>query len=117
MVLELVTEFLHDTDGGHRGGVKRAEGAAEHVFGELSDQIDVFGAAQAGVETLEHFVEPASAFAAGNAPAAGFVRVKVHDAAGHVYHAGIFVDDYHAAGAEHGAGLGNGVVIHGDVDF
>ncbi len=69
------------------------------------------------METVQHLAQPSGAFAAGDAPAAGFVRVKVHDAAGHVDHAGVFVHDDHAAGAEHRAGFGDGIVIHGNVDF
>src|SRR5215472_1800115 len=118
VIFEFVAEFLHDADGGHRGGVaERAEGAAEHVLGELADQVDVFRAAEAGVEALQHSIEPVRAFAAGDAPAAGFVRVEVHDAARHIHHAGVFVDDDHAARAEHGTGLGDGVVVHGDINF
>src|SRR5262249_27492832 len=118
MVRKLVAEFLHDADGGHRRGItERTEGAAQHVIRKVADQVDILSAAQAGVKSLQHFVEPACSFAARDAPAAGFVRVEVHDAARHIHHAGVFVDDHHAAGPEHGAGLGDGVVIHGNVDF
>src|SRR5713226_3704942 len=118
MLLEFVAPLLHDADGGQRRGVaKRAEGAAQHIFGEVADKVDIFRAPEAGVEAIEHLAQPGGAFTAWNAPAAGFVRVEMHDAAGHVHHAGVFVHHHHAAGAEHRAGFGDGVVIHGNVDL
>src|SRR5262245_32873452 len=118
MVFKLAAEFLHDADGRHRGGVaERAEGAAQHVLRELAHHVDVFGTAEARVEALQHFAQPNGSFAAGNAPAAGFVRVEVHDAARHVYHAGVFVHHHHAARAEHAASFGNRVVVHRQIDF
>src|SRR5260221_1692886 len=41
----------------------------------------------------------------------------MHDAAGHVHHAGVFVHDHHAAGAHHAANLGDRVVVHCHVDL
>src|SRR6266404_7452859 len=101
MLLKFVAPFLHDADGGQSGGVaKRAEGAAQHIFSEVADQIDIFRASKASVEALEHLAQPCCAFAAGDAPAAGFVRVEMHDAARHVDHASVFVHHNHAAGAK-----------------
>ena len=118
MILKLVPPLLHDADRGQRRGVaERAERAPEHVLRKLVDQRDVFLAAAALVEAVEHLAQPRGAFAAGNAPAAGFVRVEMHDAARDVHHAGVFVHDHRAARAEHRADLGHRIVIHGDVDF
>src|SRR6266849_3196283 len=118
MLLEFVAPLLYDADGGQRGSVtERAEGAAQHVFGELADEVDIFGAPEAGMEAIEHLAQPTGAFAAGDAPAAGLVRVEMHDAPRHVHHAGVFVHDHHAAGPEHGAGFGDGIVVHGKVDL
>src|ERR1700733_6592193 len=118
MIFELVAPFLDDADRGQRGGVaERAEGAPEHVFRQLVDQRNVFLSAGTCVEAVEHFLEPRRAFAAGDAPAAGFVRIEMHDAAGNVHHAGIFIHDHGAARAEHRADLGDRVEVHGDVDL
>src|ERR1700726_721697 len=80
MLFEFVSPFLHDTDCRHGGGVsQRAKRFAEHVFRQFANHRNVFGPRAAGVETIEHFAQPARAFPAGNTPAAGLVRVKVHD--------------------------------------
>ena len=42
MLLEFVAPLLHDADRGQRGGIaKRAEGAAQHIFSEVANQIDI----------------------------------------------------------------------------
>src|SRR6266436_1153077 len=118
MVFKFAAEFLHDTDSGHGGSItERAERAAEHVLRKFCDQVDILAAAQASVKTFQHLAQPGSAFTARNAPAARFVRVKMHDAARHVHHAGVFVHDHHAAGAHHAAGFGDRIVVHGQIDF
>ncbi len=118
MIFKFVAPFLHDADGRQRRGIaERAESAPEHIFRKLVNQRNIFRAAAALVEAVEHFAQPGGAFAAGNAPAAGFVRVKMHDAARQIHHAGIFVNDHRAAGAEHRADLGDRIVIHADVNF
>src|SRR5579859_2531141 len=118
MIFEFVPPLLHDADGRQCGGIaERAESAAQHVLGKFADHVDVFGAAKPGMEALEHFAEPGGSFAARDAPAAGFMRVKMHDPARHIDHAGVFIHHDHAAGAEHRAGFGDGVVIHGQINF
>src|SRR5207248_1390216 len=81
------------------------------------DQIDIFTPAQASVKTLQHFTQPGGSFAAGNTPAARFVRIEMHDAPRHIHHAGVFVHHHHAAGTHHAASFGDAVVIHGKIDF
>src|SRR6516225_6392235 len=118
MIFKLVAKLFHDADGGHGCGVaERTKCAAQHVRGKIADKADVFRPAVARVKTVQSLLQPGGSFAAGNAPAAGFMGVEVHDAASHVHHASIFVDDHHAAGTEHRAGLSDGVVVHGDIDF
>src|ERR1700684_4583274 len=76
MVLKFVPPLLHDADGWQRRGVaQRAESTPQHILGQLVDQRDVFFAAQAFMEAVEHLFQPGGAFAAGNAPAAGLVSV------------------------------------------
>src|SRR6266478_9342930 len=55
MLLEFVAPLLHDADGGQRRGVaERAEGAAQHIFGEVADEVDVFRTPETSVKTIEH---------------------------------------------------------------
>src|ERR1700722_7274237 len=118
MIFEFVLPFFDDADGRHGSGVaERAKRAAEQILCEFAEQRDIFGAPFAAVETVEHTAHPGGAFAAGNAPAAGFVGVEMHDPPGHVDHAGVFVHDHYAAGTEHGADFGDGIIIHGHVGF
>src|SRR5260370_28190923 len=101
MLLKFVAPLLHDADSRQRRGVaKRAERAAQHILGEIAYEIDIFGAAIACVKTVQHFAQPGGAFAAGDAPAAGFVRIKVHDAAGPVPPARVFLPYDQPAPAE-----------------
>src|SRR5580704_3311556 len=118
VIFEFATEFLDDADGGHGCGVaQRAECPSKHVFREFADGSNVLRATVTGVKALQHLAQPGGAFAAGNAPAAGFMRVEMHDAAGQINHAGVFVIHDHAAGTEHRTGLGQGVIVHGHVDL
>src|SRR6185437_1863783 len=118
VVLEFVAPFLDDTNGRQRRGIAQwTEGAAEHVFRELVNQRDIFRATSAFMETVEHFSQPGCTLATRNAPAAGFMRVEMHDAASHIHHASVFVHYDVAAGTEHGADFRNRIVVHGDVDF
>src|SRR5580704_7442693 len=68
MVFEFVAPFFNDADGRQRRGIaERAEGAPEHIFRKLVNQWDIFRAAAAFVETVEHLAQPGGAFTAGNA--------------------------------------------------
>src|SRR5260370_7450260 len=118
MIFEFAAEFLHDADGGHGGSVtERAERAAEHVLRKFFDQIDVLAAPQSSVKAFQHFAQPGGAFATGNTPSAGFVRVKMHNAARHVHHAGVFVHHHHAAGPHHAASFTTGALFHRELAF
>src|SRR5215467_4634528 len=118
MVLKLAAPFFHDADRGHRCRIsERAECAAQHVLREVGDEVDVCFATETGVKALERLAQPGGSFAARDAPATGLVRVEVHDAASHVHHAGVFVHYDHATGAQHRAGFGDRIVVHGDVNF
>ena len=50
---------------------------------------------------VQHLAQPGGAFAARDAPAAAFVRVKSHDAQRDLHHAGVFVHHHHAARTQH----------------
>ena len=112
IVFKFVAELFDDADGGHRGGVaQRAEGAAQHVFGKVADHNDVALRACSLDESGEQLFEPGGAFAAGDAPAAAFVLVEAHNAEGDADHVGIFIEDDHAAAAEHALYFGERIVI------
>ena len=56
MVLEFVPELLHDGDGRHGGGIaQRAERAAQHVLGDVADQVDIGARALPLVEARRIF--------------------------------------------------------------
>ena len=64
------------------------------------------------LDTVDHTPHPARAFTAGRALAAGFVRIEVRQAQQALYHAAGVVHHDHSARTQHGAGLGDGVVVH-----
>ena len=118
MIFKFIAPLFDDADRRHRGSIaKRAKRAPEHVLRKLVNQWNIFRASAALVEAVEHLAQPGGAFAAGNAPAAGFVRVEMHDAAREVHHAGVFVNDHRAAGAKHRTDFRDRVVVQVDVDF
>ena len=69
------------------------------------------------MKPFQRLAQPARALTAGDTPSTRLVRVKVHDPPRHVYHAGVFIHDHHAARAQHRAGFGHRVVVHRDVDL
>jgi hypothetical protein len=98
VVFELFAELLHKAKRGHGCCVAQwAEGAAHHVFREVLNVVDIFGNAEAGVETGERFFEPVRTFAAGDAPAAGLVLIEADSAESEFDYTGLVVDDDDAA--------------------
>ena len=65
-------------------------------------------------DAVNDAVEPAGAFAAGGALAAGFFEIEVAQSFQGLNHAYVFVHHDDRARAEHGAGFGDGVVVHGE---
>ena len=110
--LVLLAEVL---DGGeHRVGRRAAEGAeraVDDVVAELLEQLDVALAAVAGDDAVEHLEHALGAEAAGHALAARLLLREVEEEARQVDHAGLVVDDDHAAGADDGAGRGQALVV------
>src|ERR1035437_2861085 len=98
VIFEFLPELLHDGDGRHGGGIaQRAERAAQHVFSDIADQVDIGACALAVMEAHENFLQPGGALPAGDAPAAAFMGVEAHDAQHGLHHAGVFVHDDDAA--------------------
>ena len=79
------------------------------------EQVQVFHAAVAVLDAIDHAPQPAGAFAARRALAAAFVLVEVGQAHQAAHHAACVVHDDHRTRAQHRAGLGDGVVVHRDV--
>jgi len=79
MLLDSCAHFFYDTDRGHGGGVaERAKRFAEHILCQFADHWNIFGPAATEWKRSSIFAQPAPSFTAGDAPAAGFVRVKMH---------------------------------------
>src|SRR5690349_5798091 len=69
VLLELVAEFFEEADHRHgRGVAERAEGAPQHVFGEVAHIVDVLRGAVALVEARHGLLQPVGALTAGDAP-------------------------------------------------
>src|SRR5262249_31479355 len=112
---KLAAPFVHDR---HRGNGRRvaqwAKCPSEHVLRQVPDVVDVFPQPATVMEAGERFLEPVGAFAAGNTPATTFVLVELHHAQGELHHAGLVVENHHAAGAKEFAALGKRVEVHVD---
>src|SRR5690348_4032129 len=90
VVLEFLAEHLHEGARGHRRRVtQRADGAALDVVGEVEQQLQVFLAALPMFDAVDDAIEPAGAFTARRALAAGFLEVEVREALGRAHHAGV----------------------------
>src|SRR5665213_2901844 len=77
VILKLLAEFLHKGNRRHcRGITQRAERPPQHVFRQVLDVVDILGLAKSGVEPRQRLLQPVSALAAGNTPAATLVLVK-----------------------------------------
>ncbi len=103
MLFELFAELFDDRNGRHGGRVaQRAERAAQHVLRQCRRAARCRSAVPPpSWKRVRILRQPGGAFAARDAPAAAFVRVKPHDAQRGLHHAGVFVHDHHAARAEH----------------
>lgn len=78
IVLKLMAEVFGKTAHGEHGGVgQRANRAAGHVIADGVEQLQVFRFAFAAGDAVHDAVEPAGAFAAGGALAAGFFVVEI----------------------------------------
>lgn len=109
---KLFPEMLGKTLHGEHGRVGEcADGAAHHVAADGIEQRQVFHAAFACGDAVDDAVEPARAFAAGGALAAGFFKVEIAQALQGFDHAHVFVHHDNRAGTEHRACFGNRVVI------
>src|SRR6202035_1848226 len=106
MVFKFLAELFHKRYRGHRGRVtERTKRTAKHVFRQVLHVVDVLLHAATIVEPDQRLLQPIGPFAAGNAPAAALVLVKLHGAQCEFHNALLVVDHHHAAGSEHRPGL------------
>src|SRR3979490_2810516 len=95
VVLELFAEMLDEALHRQRRGVaQRADGAAGDVVGHRVQRFQILGPALSMLDAMDHPVQPACAFAAGRALAAGFLEIKIRQALPRAHHASGLVHDY-----------------------
>src|ERR1035437_7691246 len=118
VVFELVAELGNKADGRHGCGVAQgAECASKHVFGQVLHVIYILRDSPSGMEPSQRLSQPVSPFATWDAPTAALVLVELHGAQRELDDAGLVVEDHHAAGPEHGAGLHHRIEIHRHIDL
>src|SRR5665213_2634462 len=77
VILKLLAELFNKGQSGHcRRITQRTEGTAQHVFRQVLDVVNVLRFAKSRVEPRQRFLQPVSALAAWNTPAATLVLVK-----------------------------------------
>src|SRR5581483_4910517 len=75
---EFVVEMLDEGAYRHRRGVaQRADGAALDVVRHRIERVQIVGPALAVLDAMDHAIQPAGAFAAGRALAAGFLEIEI----------------------------------------
>ncbi len=113
MVRKLVTKMLNHRAYGHGGRVtQRADGTPLNIVSNVIEQIEIFHSPLAGFNPVHYTVQPACAFPAGCALAAGFLEIEIRKPLKRPYHAGSIVHDDDGPGPQHGACFCDGVIIH-----
>src|SRR3974377_515661 len=78
MIFKFFPVLLHVRNDGHRCRIaQRAKRPPQHVFRQILQVVDVLGHAAPRVKASERLLDPVCFFAAGNAPSAAFVLVKI----------------------------------------
>src|SRR5208283_4352668 len=112
-VLKLVPVVLEEALHRPRGRIaQRADRVALDAIGDIHQQPQILAAPLAGEDALQHPIQPARAFAARRALAAGLRRVEARQPLERTHHARRLVHDNHGAGADGGAGFLYLIVIH-----
>ena len=99
-----------------RGLAQAAQGRGLDVLRQVFQPLDIAVLALAFANAVEDFQHAARADAAGGALAAAFIHGEIQEEAGDVHHTVVLVHDDHAAGAHHGAGRDQVVIVHGGVE-
>src|ERR1700760_2486592 len=116
VVFKLFAELLDEGDGRHGCCVAEwAEGAAQHVFGEILNVVDVLLIASTVLDAGEGLLDPVCALATGNAPATGFMLVERGSAQGEFDDGDGLVEEDDAVRPEHGAGFAHVVEVKSHV--
>src|SRR5271166_1568201 len=115
-VLKLGPKMLHETLHGPRRRVaERADRVALDSIGNVDEHRQVLASALPRENPVEHAIEPTRALAARRALAAGLGHIEARQALERAHHAGGFVHHDHRPGADRGAGLSQGIIVHVDV--
>ena len=118
MFFKFFSELLYKGDRRHRGRIpQRTKCSPQHVLRQILHVVDVFHHAAAAMEARERLLQPVGTFAAGNAPSTAFVLVKLHRPQRELHNALRVIDYDNTTRAEHRSGLGDGIKIHGNVNF
>src|SRR5712691_8555863 len=108
VMLELVAEMGNEAFNRQRGGVAQsANGASRDVVRDIEQQIQILLLSLAVLDAVHHPVQPAGAFAARRALAAGFLEVKIGKPKQRFHHARRFIHNDDCAGTQHRARLGD----------
>src|SRR5258706_12821492 len=92
VVLELVAKMLDEAFHRQRGGIaQRADRAAGDVVRHRIKFVEIFRTALPVLDAMDHAIQPAGAFAARRALAAGFFEIKIRQPLQRTYHARGFV--------------------------
>src|SRR5258708_5365785 len=111
--LEFAPPLVYDRHRRNRGRIAQwTERPTQHVLGQVLNVVDVLLQSAAIMEASESFLEPVSTFTAGNAPAATFVLVELHDSQGKFDHASLVVNHHNTAGAQELSALAEGIEVH-----
>src|SRR5690606_5088981 len=114
--LELVAEVAKETLYRPGSGVAQCANSMSLDFvSDLLQLVEVLFGPPPLDDPAEHAVEPARAFAAGRALAAGLGHVETRDATQGAHHADGYVHHHHRPGAERGTGLLERVVVPGSL--
>ena len=113
---EFITVVLDEAPYRHGSGIAQcADGAPLDVAGHAVELVDVLRTALAVLEAVHQAIQPARTLAARCALATALVRVEIRQALEAAHRAAGLVHDDDGPRTQHGAGLGDGVVVHGEV--
>src|SRR6266571_5377939 len=99
-------ELLPERDRRHRSRIaQRTKRPPQHVLRQVLHVVDIFLHAAARMETNQSLLQPIRPFAAGNAPSATFMLVKLHSAQRKFHNALLVVHNNDTARTQHGSGL------------
>src|SRR5437660_7021768 len=102
VLFELSAELLYECDRRHCCRIaQRAECPSQHVLREVLHVVDVLLQTAASMEPDQSLLQPVRPFAAGDAPPAAFMLIKLHGPQREFHDALRVINDDHAARSQH----------------